>query len=75
MPNVYADSTSGCADVLNNRDWHAIVSLPPSINDRDASGVAAAELGYLAGADRIEGTLFGNRRAAPEMCACGNPWS
>jgi 2-isopropylmalate synthase len=56
-PNVYADSIEWMCRNLNNRD-SVIVSLHPH-NDR-GTGVAAAELGYLAGADRIEGTLFGN---------------
>ena len=42
---------------LNHRE-HIVLSLHPH-NDR-GTGVAAAELGYLAGADRIEGCLFGN---------------
>ena len=56
-PNVYADSIEWMCRNLNNRE-NVIVSLHPH-NDR-GTGVAAAELGYLAGADRIEGTLFGN---------------
>jgi 2-isopropylmalate synthase len=55
-PNVYADSIEWMCRNLNNRE-NVIVSLHPH-NDR-GTGVAAAELGYLAGADRIEGTLFG----------------
>jgi 2-isopropylmalate synthase len=50
---------------LNNRD-SVIVSLHPH-NDR-GTGVAAAELGYLAGADRIEGTLFGNGERTGNVC-------
>ena len=56
-PNVYADSVEWMNRHLNNRD-HIVLSLHPH-NDR-GTGVAAAELGYLAGADRIEGCLFGN---------------
>ena len=56
-PNVYADSIEWMCRNLTNRE-SVIVSLHPH-NDR-GTGVAAAELGYLAGADRIEGTLFGN---------------
>ncbi|MBG6217712.1 2-isopropylmalate synthase [Arthrobacter sp. CAN_A6] len=56
-PNVYADSIEWMCRNLENRD-SIIVSLHPH-NDR-GTGVAAAELGYLAGADRIEGCLFGN---------------
>jgi 2-isopropylmalate synthase len=50
---------------LNNRE-SVIVSLHPH-NDR-GTGVAAAELGYLAGADRIEGTLFGNGERTGNVC-------
>lgn len=56
-PNVYADSVEWMSRHLKNRE-HVILSLHPH-NDR-GTGVAAAELGYLAGADRIEGCLFGN---------------
>ncbi|MEV4901452.1 2-isopropylmalate synthase [Citricoccus sp. NPDC055426] len=56
-PNVYADSIEWMHRNLENRDG-IILSLHPH-NDR-GTGVAAAELGYLAGADRIEGCLFGN---------------
>ena len=56
-PNVYADSIEWMHRNLNNRD-SIIISLHPH-NDR-GTGVAAAELGYLAGGDRIEGCLFGN---------------
>ena len=56
-PNIYADSIEWMCRNLVNRE-SVIVSLHPH-NDR-GTGVAAAELGYLAGADRIEGTLFGN---------------
>ncbi|MCU1546261.1 MAG: leuA [Homoserinimonas sp.] len=57
MPNVYADSIEWMSLRLNHRD-NVILSLHPH-NDR-GTAVAAAELGYLAGADRIEGCLFGN---------------
>ncbi|WP_144786537.1 2-isopropylmalate synthase [Micrococcus luteus] len=56
-PNVYADSIEWMHRNLEHRDA-LILSLHPH-NDR-GTGVAAAELGYLAGADRIEGCLFGN---------------
>jgi 2-isopropylmalate synthase len=56
-PNVYADSIEWMSRNLENRS-SIILSLHPH-NDR-GTGVAAAELGYLAGADRIEGCLFGN---------------
>jgi 2-isopropylmalate synthase len=56
-PNVYADSIEWMSRHINRRD-SVLISLHPH-NDR-GTGVAAAELGYLAGADRIEGCLFGN---------------
>jgi 2-isopropylmalate synthase len=56
-PNVYADSIEWMSRNLNRRD-SILLSLHPH-NDR-GTAVAAAELGYLAGADRIEGCLFGN---------------
>jgi 2-isopropylmalate synthase len=56
-PNIYADSIEWMSRHLNHRE-HIILSLHPH-NDR-GTAVAAAELGYLAGADRIEGCLFGN---------------
>ncbi|HWL61071.1 MAG TPA: 2-isopropylmalate synthase [Microbacteriaceae bacterium] len=56
-PNVYADSIEWMHRHLDNRD-NVILSLHPH-NDR-GTAIAAAELGYLAGADRIEGCLFGN---------------
>jgi 2-isopropylmalate synthase len=56
-PNVYADSIEWMSRNLNHRE-NVLLSLHPH-NDR-GTAVAAAELGYLAGADRIEGCLFGN---------------
>ena len=56
-PNVYADSIEWMIRNVTDRD-SLIISLHPH-NDR-GTGVAAAELGVLAGADRIEGCLFGN---------------
>ena len=56
-PNTYADQIEYFIKHLRNRE-SAIISLHPH-NDR-GTGVACAELGLLAGADRIEGTLFGN---------------
>jgi 2-isopropylmalate synthase len=56
-PNVYADSIEWMSRHLTPRD-SIILSLHPH-NDR-GTAVAAAELGYMAGADRIEGCLFGN---------------
>jgi 2-isopropylmalate synthase len=56
-PNVYADSIEWMSRHLAHRE-NVIISLHPH-NDR-GTAVAAAELGYMAGADRIEGCLFGN---------------
>ena len=56
-PNVYADSIEWMSRHLPRRDA-VMLSLHPH-NDR-GTAVAAAELGVLAGADRVEGTLFGN---------------
>jgi 2-isopropylmalate synthase len=56
-PNVYADSIEWMHRRLARRD-SIILSLHPH-NDR-GTAIAAAELGYMAGADRIEGCLFGN---------------
>jgi 2-isopropylmalate synthase len=56
-PNTYADSIEWMSRHLAKRD-SVILSLHPH-NDR-GTAVAAAELGYMAGADRIEGCLFGN---------------
>jgi 2-isopropylmalate synthase len=57
MPNVYADQIEWMCKHISARDA-VIISLHPH-NDR-GSGIAAAELGLLAGGDRIEGCLFGN---------------
>ncbi|MGH7992967.1 MAG: 2-isopropylmalate synthase [Limisphaerales bacterium] len=57
MPNVYADQIEWICRNIKNRD-SLIISLHTH-NDR-CTGVAATELGLLAGADRVEGTLFGN---------------
>jgi 2-isopropylmalate synthase len=57
MPNVYADQIEWMCRNLKNRD-SLVISLHTH-NDR-STGVAATELGLLAGADRVEGTLFGN---------------
>jgi len=56
-PNIYADQIEWFCRNMRNRDC-ALISLHPH-NDR-GTGVAAAELGMMAGADRVEGTLFGN---------------
>jgi 2-isopropylmalate synthase len=57
MPHVYASQIEFMGDHLNYRE-NVILSLHPH-NDR-GTGVADAELGMLAGAQRVEGTLFGN---------------
>jgi 2-isopropylmalate synthase len=57
MPNVYADQIEWMCRNIKNRE-SLIISLHTH-NDR-CTGVAATELGLLAGADRVEGTLFGN---------------
>ena len=64
-PNVYADSIEYMGRKLNYRD-SIVISLHPH-NDR-GTGVAAAELGYMAGADRIEGCLFGNGERTGNVC-------
>ncbi|HEY1171720.1 MAG TPA: 2-isopropylmalate synthase [Verrucomicrobiae bacterium] len=57
MPNVHADQIEWMCTNIKNRE-SLIISLHTH-NDR-STGVAATELGLLAGADRVEGTLFGN---------------
>ncbi|MGC4933509.1 2-isopropylmalate synthase [Gordonia sp. DT30] len=64
-PNVYADSIEWMSRNLARRD-SIILSLHPH-NDR-GTAVAAAELGYQAGADRIEGCLFGNGERTGNVC-------
>jgi 2-isopropylmalate synthase len=64
-PNVYADSIEWMSRNLTRRD-SIILSLHPH-NDR-GTAVAAAELGYQAGADRIEGCLFGNGERTGNVC-------
>ena len=64
-PNVYADSIEWMSRNLTRRD-SVILSLHPH-NDR-GTAVAAAELGYQAGADRIEGCLFGNGERTGNVC-------
>ena len=56
-PNVYADQIEWFARNCRNRD-HYVLSVHPH-NDR-GTGIAATELAVMAGADRVEGTLFGN---------------
>ena len=57
MPHIYAQQVAYIARNISRRDA-VVLSLHPH-NDR-GTGVAAAEFGLLAGADRVEGTLFGN---------------
>ena len=57
MPHVYANQIEYISNNLNYRE-NVVLSLHPH-NDR-GTGVADAEMGLLAGADRIEGTIFGN---------------
>ena len=64
-PNVYADSIEWMGRNLNNRD-SVLLSLHPH-NDR-GEAVAASELGYMAGADRIEGCLFGSGERTGNVC-------
>lgn len=56
-PNIYADQIEWMSRNIDRRD-SVILSLHPH-NDR-GTGIAATELGLMAGADRVEGTLFGN---------------
>ncbi|EIM74447.1 2-isopropylmalate synthase [Nitratireductor aquibiodomus RA22] len=56
-PNIYADQIEWMCRNLDQRE-NLIISLHPH-NDR-GTGIAATELGLMAGADRVEGTLFGN---------------
>jgi len=64
-PNVYADSIEWMHRHLPNRD-RIVLSLHPH-NDR-GTAVAAAELGVMAGADRVEGCLFGNGERTGNVC-------
>ncbi|MEU9842379.1 2-isopropylmalate synthase [Actinomadura sp. NPDC048032] len=64
-PNVYADQIEWMSRNLAYRD-SVILSLHPH-NDH-GTAVAAAELGYMAGADRIEGCLFGNGERTGNVC-------
>jgi 2-isopropylmalate synthase len=64
-PNVYADSIEWMHRHLKYRD-SVVLSLHPH-NDR-GTAVAAAELGHMAGADRIEGCLFGNGERTGNVC-------
>ena len=64
-PNIYADQIEYFCRTLPNRE-SAVISLHTH-NDR-GTGVAAAELGLMAGADRVEGCLFGNGERTGNCC-------
>jgi 2-isopropylmalate synthase len=64
-PNIHADQIEWFCRNVKNRD-SVIISLHPH-NDR-GSAVAATELGLMAGADRVEGTLFGNGERTGNVC-------
>jgi 2-isopropylmalate synthase len=64
-PNIHADQIEWFCRTIKNRDT-VLISLHPH-NDR-GSAVAATELGLLAGADRVEGTLFGNGERTGNVC-------
>jgi len=64
IPNIYADQIETICDQIGRRD-SVIISLHTH-NDRGC-GIAAAELGIMAGADRIEGTLLGNGERTGNM--------
>ncbi len=64
-PNVYADQIEWVSRNLTRRDA-VVLSLHPH-NDRGCA-VAAAELGVMAGADRVEGCLFGNGERTGNVC-------
>jgi 2-isopropylmalate synthase, yeast type len=66
-PNVYADVIEWFCRTVKNRE-NLIVSVHPH-NDR-GTGVAAAELAVMAGADRVEGTLFGNGERTGNVDVC-----
>ncbi|WP_294337527.1 2-isopropylmalate synthase [uncultured Sphingomonas sp.] len=64
-PNVYADQVEWFGRNIRNRD-SVVISLHTH-NDR-GTGVAATELGLMAGADRVEGCLFGNGERTGNVC-------
>ena len=65
-PNIYADQVEWFSRNLGARRSSVILSLHPH-NDR-GTAVAAAELGVMAGADRVEGCLFGNGERTGNVC-------
>ena len=64
-PNIYADQIEWFCRHIRDRE-SVVISLHPH-NDR-GTGVAAAELGLMAGADRVEGCLFGNGERTGNCC-------
>ncbi|CAA7614401.1 2-isopropylmalate synthase [Magnetospirillum sp. LM-5] len=66
-PNLYADTVEWFCRTVKNRA-NLIISVHPH-NDR-GTGVAAAELAVMAGADRVEGTLFGNGERTGNVDVC-----
>jgi len=66
VPSTYADQIEWFSRALGERRSSVILSLHPH-NDR-GTAVAAAELGVLAGADRVEGCLFGNGERTGNVC-------
>lgn len=66
-PNIYADVIEWFGRTVKGRE-HLILSVHPH-NDR-GTGVAAAELAVMAGADRVEGTLFGNGERTGNVDVC-----
>ncbi|MGH7727856.1 MAG: 2-isopropylmalate synthase [Vulcanimicrobiaceae bacterium] len=64
-PNVYADALEWMARTLPRRDCYVLSAHPH--NDR-GTAVAAAELAMMAGAERVEGTLFGNGERTGNVC-------
>ena len=64
-PNIYADQIEYFSRTVRDRDC-VILSVHPH-NDR-GTGVAAAELAVMAGAERVEGTLFGNGERTGNVC-------
>ncbi len=65
-PNIYADQIEWFGRALGDRRSSVLLSLHPH-NDR-GTAVAAAELGLMAGADRVEGCLFGNGERTGNVC-------
>ncbi|MTI13217.1 2-isopropylmalate synthase [Sansalvadorimonas verongulae] len=63
-PNIFADQIEWFLDHINNRE--AVICSVHTHNDRGCA-VAAAELAFMAGADRVEGTLFGNGERTGNM--------